>query len=103
MVCNIYDTQMNTWTHIEDFAIGWEKIRMIAIGDLMYIGTGDGSGGNQIYTFDLFTLEVTLVPGRGLQRVAEAAFAVLDGQLVVIAGEEAAGETLITNVYILRD
>ena len=103
MVCNIYDTQTNTWTHIEDFAIGWEKIRMIAIGDLMYIGTGDGSGGNQIYTFDLFTMEVTLVPGRGLQRVAEAAFAVLDGQLVVIAGEEAAGETLITNVYILRD
>lgn len=103
MMLNIYDTQMNTWTHIEDFDIGWEKIRLIPIGDLVYIGTGDGSGGNQIYTLDLFTMEVTLVPGRGLQRVAEAAFAVLDGQLVVIAGEEAAGETLIPNVYILRD
>ena len=103
MMINVYDTQMNTWTHFEDVSIGWEKIRMIAIGDLLYVGTGDGSGGNQIYTVDLFTMEITLVPGRGLQRVAEAAFAVLDGQLVVIAGEEAAGETLITNVYILRD
>lgn len=103
LMLNIYDTQMDTWTHVEDFGIGWEKIRMVAVGTQMYIGTGDGSGGNKVYTLDMFTYEVTLVPGRGLLRVNEAAFGVLDGQLVVIAGEEAASEEVVPNVFILRD
>jgi len=103
MILNIYDTQMDTWTHVENFEIGWEKIRMIAIRDLMYIGTGDGSGGNLMYTLDLFTLTVTRLPGRIPSRIAECALAVLDGQVVVIAGEEAASEELIPNVYILRN
>ncbi len=103
MLINIYDTQMNTWTHIEDVSIGWEKIRLIPIGNLMYIGTGDGSGGNLMYTLDLFTMEITRLAGRIPLRLAETALAVLDGQLVVIAGEEANSEELVPNVYILRD
>lgn len=103
MILNIYDTQMNTWTHVEDFELGWEKIRLVADGDIVYIGTGDGSGGNQMFTLDLFTMEVTLLPGRGLKRVAEAALAVLDHQIVVIGGEEAVSEEPIGNVYIYRD
>ncbi|MCK5827685.1 hypothetical protein KAH43_04090, partial [Candidatus Bipolaricaulota bacterium] len=103
MMINVYDTQMNTWTHFEDVEIGWEKIRMIAIGDLLYVGTGDGSGGNLMYTLNLFTMEITRLAGRIPSRVNECALAVLDGQIVVIAGEEAASEMLIPNVYILRD
>jgi len=99
---NIYDTQLNTWTHItEDITIGWEKLRMIAIGDLMYIATGDGAGGNVCYTLDLFTMEFTRLD-RIPMRLAEAALAVLDGHLVVIGGEEAASEELVGNVYILH-
>jgi len=103
MLINVYDTQMNTWTHFEDVSIGWEKIRMIAIGDLLYVGTGDGSGGNLMYTLNLFTMEITRLAGRIPSRVAECALAVLDGQIVVIAGEEATSEELIPNVYILRN
>jgi len=100
---NIYDTQLNTWTHIEDIEIGWEKLRMVAIGDLMYICTGDGAGGNALWTLDLFTLEFTRVREILPLRLSEAALAVLDGQLVVMGGEEAAREELVGNVFILRD
>jgi len=103
MILNIYDTQMNSWTHIEDVQIGWEKLRMVPIGDLMYICTGDGAGGNALWTLDLFTLEFTRVREILPQRLAEAALAVLDGQLVVMGGEEAASEELVGSVFILRD
>ena len=103
MLINIYDTQLDTWTHIEDIPIGWEKFRMIPIGDYMYIATGDGAGGNVTYRLSLFTMEFERLPVRLPMRLAEAALAVLDGQLVVIAGEEAASEELVGNVFILRN
>jgi len=101
-VINIYDTQLDTWTHIEDISLGWEKLRMIAIGDYMYIATGDGAGGNVCYRLSLNTMEFNRLD-RIPMRLAEAALAVLDGQLVVIGGEEAASEELVGNVFILRN
>ena len=107
---NIYDTQLNTWTHIEGLLLGWEKWRMVAIGDYMYVATGDGAGGNTSYRFTLNTL-LHSAPGdiqfeylgRLPMRLAEAALAVLDGQLVVVAGEDGTTEELTNRVFILRD
>ncbi|UCF09983.1 MAG: hypothetical protein JSW65_07960 [Candidatus Bipolaricaulota bacterium] len=102
-ILNIYDTQLNEWKHIEDIPVGWEKLRMVPIGDLVYIATGDGAGGNVTWTLDLFTMEYTRVQAILPLRLAEAALAVLDGQLVAIGGEEAASEELVGNAFILRE
>ena len=98
---NRYDTHTKTWTHVEDYQLGWEKMRMIGYDGYLYIATGDGAGGNVCYRMDPDTYEAERLDRLPI-RLAEAALAILDGQLVVIAGEEAASEELVGNVYILR-
>lgn len=102
MMINIYDTQLNTWTHIEDFSLGWEKMRMVANGDYLYIATGDGAGGNVAYRMLLSTMKPVKLARLPI-RLAEAAIAILDGELVVLGGEESKTEELVGNAYILHE
>jgi hypothetical protein len=101
---NIYDTQLDTWTHIEDYFIGWEKIRLIANGDYLYVATGDGAEPNQVFRITLSALtEAPEQLGRIPLRFQESALAVLDGEIVIVGGEESRSEDVAGNVYILHE
>ena len=104
LMMNIYDTQLDTWTHITDYFFGWEKIRLIANGEYLYVATGDGAEPNQVYRITLSALdEEPEQIGRIPLRLAEAAVAILDGEIVIVGGEESRSEEVCGNVYILHE